>query len=1087
MPCYGHIGIGEPDKGTPWTSFAVTHDSLSDDILFMSSVTLGGKHVLPDSGGRVVRDLSSFDWSPASDDELYDLGVATIDAAMHRADSLVGSLQYAVVFGGVLWTQGNDLRLEDGEAVPPPWVAYRGGLDTLLTAFRNDVIEGGQVSGEFDYSDARFYYVNTPVFLDATIPQAEQYLDLEADVCADFAFCSMTQASVYPRLRYDDCDNDPICEYRWYVPDTHRVHWAQHAQNHVGWRLAGLMHDHLGVLAADEPDPFTFEVGIEVAQPIDYTDTLDYRPARLDVYDDAGDLVRGFVIDSTIANPDWTADFNTDGGEADWDTLWADLDTDFLTFEFTWDPDGADEPLGSYVYVPTGVLDPGSTSEFYRPTAEAGQADTRFEVYVDTSAVADTMRVRAKMGFMRASYEDAFAGPYVVPYDHERACAQGCPEEPPGFFLTRLPDGAARPTATTQRYTFAAEDDTEIAEEGEWLTWDVAGLEVAFGAGRRLYVKGGAFTADDVTFTAAVDTLGWGGIAFVEGSEGTLTGVTVELVKGPPDTAGDAAVEAYGATTAPTVVTLSGSFIENGTNVHGVWASGTEALVTIDDEGFVQNMEVDGVGVVAAAGAEVRVYGNTTIRLNGATGAAATGTGSLLYLYESVVTNNDGYGVVSQSSGEVIFGRHDSTTTIAGVEVSSSVLGGLYALLGSDLTAGLYDDAQGICTDGCQNQVLNNYDGQPGGRFDGKATGGSALRAEYDFWGQGRTLDSLEVYKDTGAGSVLDVTPLWNGQAPRMGDPSPRARRMGTQGASAALRGGTSGVGITPEGTLPVPDSSAVLALVDQTYTAAALGDAAAAIAALLDALPLAQTPDEYGLAFGTAARFLSHGGDPALEGYLSTRTGTEDEARPWALTALLAADAAEGRTGAAWARANTLSTEYAGTDHALPGLGMTVRLAFGANDLASAEAAFASLEAGWPDLLETESAAALVRRLEETLAVGVGSRTGVPGAPVGVVLEPASMEGPAAFRLLGARPNPFAGRTRLPFEVAVPSRVQLAVYDVLGRKVAVLADGAYQPGRYEAVFDGRGLASGLYLVQARVESVAGIRRSYVGRITLVR
>ncbi len=47
--------------------------------------------------------------------------------------------------------------------------------------------------------------------------------------------------------------------------------------------------------------------------------------------------------------------------------------------------------------------------------------------------------------------------------------------------------------------------------------------------------------------------------------------------------------------------------------------------------------------------------------------------------------------------------------------------------------------------------------------------------------------------------------------------------------------------------------------------------------------------------------------------------------------------------------------------------------------------------------------------------------------------------------------------------------------------------DGPHAPGRYEATFDGRGLAAGLYLVRARVELEGGVGRSYASRITLVR
>jgi hypothetical protein len=40
---------------------------------------------------------------------------------------------------------------------------------------------------------------------------------------------------------------------------------------------------------------------------------------------------------------------------------------------------------------------------------------------------------------------------------------------------------------------------------------------------------------------------------------------------------------------------------------------------------------------------------------------------------------------------------------------------------------------------------------------------------------------------------------------------------------------------------------------------------------------------------------------------------------------------------------------------------------------------------------------------------------------------------------------------------------VRLAVYDLLGREVAVLVNGMVEPGSHEVAFDGSGLSSGLY------------------------
>jgi hypothetical protein len=91
--------------------------------------------------------------------------------------------------------------------------------------------------------------------------------------------------------------------------------------------------------------------------------------------------------------------------------------------------------------------------------------------------------------------------------------------------------------------------------------------------------------------------------------------------------------------------------------------------------------------------------------------------------------------------------------------------------------------------------------------------------------------------------------------------------------------------------------------------------------------------------------------------------------------------------------------------------------------------------------------------------------------------------EVPAVPALHAARPNPSTGRTSLGYDVAEAGAVRLAVYDALGREVAVLVDGAREAGRHEAVLDGRTLPSGVYLV--RMTTAGGFVQ--MQRVTLVR
>jgi photosystem II stability/assembly factor-like uncharacterized protein len=74
--------------------------------------------------------------------------------------------------------------------------------------------------------------------------------------------------------------------------------------------------------------------------------------------------------------------------------------------------------------------------------------------------------------------------------------------------------------------------------------------------------------------------------------------------------------------------------------------------------------------------------------------------------------------------------------------------------------------------------------------------------------------------------------------------------------------------------------------------------------------------------------------------------------------------------------------------------------------------------------------------------------------------------------------PNPFNAATNIGYGVGVDSRqplvaarVRLAVYDLLGRMVAVLVDEMKQPGQYTTIWDATGMPSGVYFCRLSVGS----------------
>ncbi len=88
---------------------------------------------------------------------------------------------------------------------------------------------------------------------------------------------------------------------------------------------------------------------------------------------------------------------------------------------------------------------------------------------------------------------------------------------------------------------------------------------------------------------------------------------------------------------------------------------------------------------------------------------------------------------------------------------------------------------------------------------------------------------------------------------------------------------------------------------------------------------------------------------------------------------------------------------------------------------------------------------------------------------------DPVALPGPV--KLLGIRPNPFAGETRIELECERSGRVELAVYNLRGQKVRNLLDGTLENGLHSIGWDGKDesgsrVASGIYF--ARLNADAG-------------
>ena len=100
------------------------------------------------------------------------------------------------------------------------------------------------------------------------------------------------------------------------------------------------------------------------------------------------------------------------------------------------------------------------------------------------------------------------------------------------------------------------------------------------------------------------------------------------------------------------------------------------------------------------------------------------------------------------------------------------------------------------------------------------------------------------------------------------------------------------------------------------------------------------------------------------------------------------------------------------------------------------------------------------------------------PGAFADVALageSPAAL--PESYGLLNAYPNPFNPSTNIQYDLPEETHVRLAVFDLLGREVALLVDGQRSAGRYNISFDASGLKSGMYLYRLETPAFRQTKR----------
>ena len=117
-----------------------------------------------------------------------------------------------------------------------------------------------------------------------------------------------------------------------------------------------------------------------------------------------------------------------------------------------------------------------------------------------------------------------------------------------------------------------------------------------------------------------------------------------------------------------------------------------------------------------------------------------------------------------------------------------------------------------------------------------------------------------------------------------------------------------------------------------------------------------------------------------------------------------------------------------------------------------------------------------------ETVVEITAGEVTVDGMPTDDEESPLAAGLPTETRLRAPYPNPAFGRATVAFDLAVASEVRVALYDMTGRMVAVVADGPVAAGRHAVPLDASRLSTGVYVVRLTAGALDATQRLTVVR-----
>ncbi|MBD3399726.1 MAG: T9SS type A sorting domain-containing protein, partial [Candidatus Coatesbacteria bacterium] len=150
------------------------------------------------------------------------------------------------------------------------------------------------------------------------------------------------------------------------------------------------------------------------------------------------------------------------------------------------------------------------------------------------------------------------------------------------------------------------------------------------------------------------------------------------------------------------------------------------------------------------------------------------------------------------------------------------------------------------------------------------------------------------------------------------------------------------------------------------------------------------------------------------------------------------------------------------------------VRVLRGVDDPVAVSGSLPGATSRWLDR-GVEPGGSYVYWLEATDSAGQVQRFG----PTAAVVAP---EQTNRLSLDEPWPNPASGSVSIAFTLPQAQRVSLSVYDLAGRRVAVLSEGELPAGRHEVSWNCSAASAGVYLLRLETQGAALSRRVVIGR-----